>query len=186
MNHALFETLRERGYVYQCTDLQAVKSLLESDQKITFYLGIDPTADSLHIGHFFALMMFRYLQDAGHHGIVVIGGATAMIGDPSGKCDMRKMLSREQVQHNLEEVRQLVRRFVRTEGENPALILNNADWMDQYSYVDFMRLVGVHFNVNTMLSAETYSNRLKQGGLTFLEITLFLSQQIPVCRGHIL
>lgn len=176
MNHALFETLRERGYVYQCTDLQAVKSLLESDQKITFYLGIDPTADSLHIGHFFALMMFRYLQDAGHHGIVVIGGATAMIGDPSGKCDMRKMLSREQVQHNLEEVRQLVRRFVRTEGENPALILNNADWMDQYSYVDFMRLVGVHFNVNTMLSAETYSNRLKQGGLTFLEMGYMLMQ----------
>ena len=176
MNHSLFETLRERGYIYQCTNLQAVKALLESEQKITFYLGIDPTADSLHIGHFFALMMFRYLQDAGHHGIVVIGGATAMIGDPSGKCDMRKMLSREQVQHNFEEVRQLVRRFVRTEGENPAIILNNTDWMDPYSYVDFMRLVGVHFNVNTMLSAETYANRLKQGGLTFLEMGYMLMQ----------
>ena len=158
MNHSLFETLRERGYIYQCTNLQAVKALLESEQKITFYLGIDPTADSLHIGHFFALMMFRYLQDAGHHGIVVIGGATAMIGDPSGKCDMRKMLSREQVQHNFEEVRQLVQRFVRTEGENPAIILNNADWMEQYSYVDFMRLVGVHFNVNTMLSSNLPHN----------------------------
>ena len=176
MNHSLFETLRERGYIYQCTNLQAVKTLLESEQKITFYLGIDPTADSLHIGHFFALMMFRYLQDAGHHGIVVIGGATAMIGDPSGKCDMRKMLSREQVQHNFEEVRHLVQRFVRTEGENPAMILKNADWMDQYSYVDFMRLVGVHFNVNTMLSAEAYANRLRQGGLTFLEMGYMLMQ----------
>ena len=132
MSKTLFEVLEERGYIYQCTNLEKVKNILESDEKITFYLGIDPTADSLHIGHFFALMMFRYLQDAGHRGIVVIGGATAMIGDPSGKSDMRKMMSREQVQHNLEEVRELVKRFVKTDGDNPAIILNNSDWIDRY------------------------------------------------------
>ena len=176
MTNTLFQTLEDRGYIYQCTALDKVKQLLESDEKITFYLGIDPTADSLHIGHFFALMMFRYLQDAGHRGIIVIGGATAMIGDPSGKSDMRKMMTREQVQHNLAEVRELVKRFVRTDGENPAIILNNADWIDKYTYVDFMRLVGLHFNVNTMLAADAYANRLKQGGLTFLEMGYMLMQ----------
>lgn len=176
MSKTLFEVLEERGYIYQCTNLEKVKNILESDEKITFYLGIDPTADSLHIGHFFALMMFRYLQDAGHRGIVVIGGATAMIGDPSGKSDMRKMMSREQVQHNLEEVRELVKRFVKTDGDNPAIILNNSDWIDRYTYVDFMRLVGLHFNVNTMLAADAYANRLKQGGLTFLEMGYMLMQ----------
>lgn len=184
MNRSLFERLQARGYLYQCTDLSAVRSILESDQKITFYLGIDPTADSLHIGHFFALMLFRYLQEAGHHGIVVIGGATAMIGDPSGKRDMRKMLTREQVQHNLAEVKALVKRFVRTDGENPARILNNADWINPYSFVDFMRMVGVHFNVNTMLSAEAYANRLQQGGLTFLEMGYMLMQAYDFVYLH--
>jgi tyrosyl-tRNA synthetase len=172
----VFTLLESRGYIYQCTNLDAVTRLLKSDEKITFYLGIDPTADSLHIGHFFALMMFRYLQDAGHKGILVIGGATALIGDPSGKSDMRKMLTKEQVQYNLEEVRILVKRFVRTDDENPAIILNNADWINQYSYVDFMRLVGIHFNINTMLTADAYANRLKQGGLTFLEMGYMLMQ----------
>lgn len=156
--------------------MDTVKKILNSDEKITFYLGIDPTADSLHIGHFFALMMFRYLQDAGHRGIIVIGGATALVGDPSGKSDMRKMLTKEQVAHNLEEVRTLVKRFVKTDGDNPAIILNNADWMDRYTYVDFMRMVGLHFNVNTMLAADAYANRLAQGGLTFLEMGYMLMQ----------
>jgi len=150
--------------------------MLKSEEKITFYLGIDPTADSLHIGHFFALMMFRYLQDAGHRGILLIGGATALVGDPSGKSDLRKMLTREQVQYNLEEVQALSRRFIRTDGENPAIILNNADWINKYTYVDFMRLVGVHFNINTMLAADAYANRLQQGGLTFLEMGYMLMQ----------
>lgn len=173
---SLFKLLEERGYVYQCTNLEAVKNILNSDEPTTFYLGIDPTADSLHIGHFFALMMFRYLQDAGHRGILVIGGATALIGDPSGKSDMRKMLTKEQVAHNLEEVKTLAGRFIKTDGDNPAIILNNADWFNGYNYVDFMRDIGVHFNINTMLSADAYSNRLKEGGLTFLEMGYMLMQ----------
>jgi tyrosyl-tRNA synthetase len=176
MTNDVFTLLKSRGYIYQCTNLDKVTSLLKSDEKLTFYLGIDPTADSLHIGHFFALMMFRYLQDAGHNGILLIGGATALIGDPSGKSDMRKMLTKEQVQYNLEEVRTLAKRFIRTDGDNPAIILNNADWINEYSYVDFMRLVGVHFNINTMLAADAYANRLKQGGLTFLEMGYMLMQ----------
>jgi tyrosyl-tRNA synthetase len=173
---SLFSLLKERGYVYQCTNLEAVKNILNSDEPTTFYLGIDPTADSLHIGHFFALMMFRYLQDAGHKGILVIGGATALIGDPSGKSDMRKMLTKEQVEYNLEEVKTLAERFVKTDGDNPAIILNNADWFNGYDYVDFMRDIGVHFNINTMLSADAYANRLKEGGLTFLEMGYMLMQ----------
>ncbi len=176
MSNELFSTLQSRGYIYQCTNLEQLKKNLESGEKITFYLGIDPTADSLHIGHFFALMMFRYLQDAGHKGIIVIGGATALIGDPSGKSDMRKMLTKEEVNHNLEEVKNLVKRFVRTDGDNPAIILSNAEWMDKYTYVDFMRMVGIHFNVNTMIAADAYANRLKQGGLTFLEMGYMLMQ----------
>lgn len=176
LNMSLYDVIKERGYVYQCTNLNAVKNLLNSKEPTTFYLGIDPTADSLHIGHFFALMMFRYLQDAGHKGILVIGGATALIGDPSGKSDMRKMLSKEQVEHNLDEVRQLAKRFIRTDGDNPAIILNNADWFNNYDYVDFMREIGVHFNVNKMLAADAYANRLKEGGLTFLEMGYMLMQ----------
>lgn len=176
LSSELFSLLESRGYVYQCTNLDKVKKLFASNEKFTFYLGIDPTADSLHIGHFFALMMFRYLQDAGHKGIVVIGGATALIGDPSGKSDMRKMMTKEQVRYNLEEVKALVKRFVRTDGDNPAVILDNGDWINCHTYVDFMRMVGVHFNVNTMLSADAHANRLKEGGLTFLEMGYMLMQ----------
>lgn len=172
----VFEVLKNRGYIYQCTNLAAVEAALSQGEPITFYLGIDPTADSLHIGHFFALMMFRYLQDAGHKGILVIGGATALIGDPSGKSDMRKMLSKEQVQYNLNEVKELAKRFIRVDGDNPAVILNNADWMTGYDYVDFMRDIGIHFNVNTMLTTDIYANRIKAGGLTFLEMGYMLMQ----------
>lgn len=172
---SVFEALKERGFVYQATDEARIKHLVDGEP-MTFYLGIDPTADSLHIGHFFALMMFRRLQEAGHKGIVIIGGATALVGDPSGKSQMRKMMDKETVQANLEEVRKLVQRFVRTDGDNPALILNNADWFKGYDYVDFMRDIGVHFNVNTMLTAETYANRLNEGGLTFLEMGYMLMQ----------
>ena len=171
----LFEVLKERGYIYQATHEDKIKEALNGEP-ITFYLGIDPTADSLHIGHFFALMMFRYLQDAGHKGILVIGGATALIGDPSGKSDMRKMLTKEEVQHNLEEVESLAKRFIKTDGRNPAIILSNDQWMKDYSFVDFMRDIGIHFNVNKMLAAETYANRLSEGGLTFLEMGYMLMQ----------
>jgi tyrosyl-tRNA synthetase len=172
----VFDILQERGYIYQTTHEEDIKKALSSTEPITFYLGIDPTADSLHIGHFFALMMFRYLQDAGHKGILVIGGATALIGDPSGKSDMRKMLTKEQVSHNVQEVKELSSRFIKTDGDNPATILTNAEWINPYSFVDFMRDVGIHFNVNTMLQADAYSKRLEQGGLTFLEMGYMLMQ----------
>ena len=153
-----------------------IKNLINGKKKITFYLGIDPTADSLHIGHFFALMMFKKLQKAGHRGILLIGGATALIGDPSGKKDMRKMISKKDVQHNLDEVKKLAERFISTEGENPAIILNNADWINSYSYIDFMRDIGIHFNVAVMLKADAYKNRIEEGGLTFLEMGYMLMQ----------
>lgn len=171
-----FDVLKERGYVYQATNEGKIKELLNSTEPQTFYLGIDPTADSLHIGHFFALTMVRRLQKMGHHPIIVIGGATALIGDPTGKKDMRKMLTKEQVAHNKAEVKELVKRFVEVEGDNPALILDNAEWINPESYVDFMRNIGVHFNVNKMLATDCYKNRLEQGGLTFLEMGYMLMQ----------
>ncbi|MDR3318207.1 MAG: tyrosine--tRNA ligase [Clostridiales bacterium] len=171
----LFNTIKERGYVYQATNEERIRQLLD-EQSISFYLGIDPTADSLHIGHFFALMMFRYLQDGGHRGILLIGGATAQIGDPSGKSDMRRMLSKKDIKHNVDEIKRLAARFVRLDGDNPAIIVDNADWMSKKNYIDFMREVGIHFNVNKMLAADAYANRIKEGGLTFLEMGYMLMQ----------
>ncbi|CDE49343.1 tyrosine--tRNA ligase [Firmicutes bacterium CAG:460] len=172
----VFEMLKERGYVYQATNEEKIKEMLNSDDAKTFYLGIDPTADSLHIGHFFALTMVRRLQKLGHHPIILIGGATALIGDPSGKKDMRKMLTKEQVEHNKAEVKELVKRFVDVDGDNSALILDNSEWINPQSYIDFMRNVGVHFNVNKMLATDCYKNRLEEGGLTFLEMGYMLMQ----------
>ena len=175
MEKKLFDILKKRGYVKDLTHEQEIIDLINGEP-MTFYLGIDPTADSLHIGHFFALTLFRWLQDFGHHGIILIGGATALIGDPTGKSDMRKMLSKEEVAHNKEEVKELVKRFVKTDGDNPALIVDNADWICDKTYVDFMRDIGVHFNVNTMLAADCYKKRLENGGLTFLEMGYMLMQ----------
>ena len=172
----VFKTLKERGYIYQSTNLEALEKLLSSGKQITFYLGIDPTADSLHIGHFCALMMFRYLQEAGHKGILLVGGATALVGDPSGKSDMRKMMTNDIVRHNVEEVKRLAARFIKVDGDNPAIMVDNAEWMDEYNYVDFMRDIGTHFNVNKMLAADAYKNRLSEGGLTFLEMGYMLMQ----------
>lgn len=176
MQNSFFDYLKERGYVYQATNEAEIKKAMDGDKPITFYLGIDPTADSLHIGHFFALMMFRHLQRQGHKGILVIGGATALVGDPTGKSDMRKMMTKETVAHNVAEVKELAKRFIKTDGENPALILDNSEWINVHSYVDFMRMVGVHFNVNKMLASEAYSSRLQNGGLTFLEMGYMLMQ----------
>ena len=175
MEKKLFDILKERGYVKDLTHEKEIIDLING-KPMTFYLGIDPTADSLHIGHFFALTMFRWLQDFGHHGIILIGGATALIGDPTGKSDMRKMLSKEEVAHNKAEVKELVKRFVKTDGDNPAIIVDNADWIMKETYVDFMRDIGVHFNVNNMLSADCYKKRLENGGLTFLEMGYMLMQ----------
>ena len=175
MEKDLFSILKERGYVKDLTHEKEIIDLVNGEP-MTFYLGIDPTADSLHIGHFFALTLFRWLQDFGHHGIILIGGATALIGDPTGKSDMRKMLTKEEVKHNKEEVKELIKRFVRTDGDNPAIIVDNADWICDKTYVDFMRDIGVHFNVNNMLNSDCYKKRLEQGGLTFLEMGYMLMQ----------
>ena len=175
MEKKLFDILKERGYVKDLTHEKEIIDLINGEPFV-FYLGIDPTADSLHIGHFFALTMFRWLQDFGHKGIILVGGATALVGDPTGKSDMRKMLSKEEVEHNKKEVKELVKRFVRTDGDNPAIIVDNADWICEKTYVDFMRDIGVHFNVNTMLSADCYKKRLESGGLTFLEMGYMLMQ----------
>ena len=175
MEKKLFDIIKERGYIKDLTHEQEIMDLINGEP-MTFYLGIDPTADSLHIGHFFALTLFRWLQDFGHRGIILIGGATALIGDPTGKSDMRKMLSKEEVEHNKKEVKELVKRFVKTDGDNPAIIVDNADWICDKTYVDFMRDIGVHFNINTMLNAECYKKRMENGGLTFLEMGYMLMQ----------
>lgn len=165
----LYDFLKGRGLLYQTTDEKKLKELLNGEP-ITFYLGIDPTADAIHMGHLCSLRTFRFLQEAGHHGILVIGGATAQIGDPSGRTDMRNMLDKKKVEQNLENIKKLAVKFIKTDGENPAKIMSNAEWMDKYSYVDFLRDVGTFFNINVMLSAEAYKKRLATGGLTFLEM----------------
>jgi len=166
-----FETLKERGYIYQVTHEDEVRKILNGDP-ITFYLGIDPTADGLHIGHFFALSMARWLQDFGHKAIILIGGATALVGDPTGKTDIRTMLTKEDVEYNKNEVKKLVKRFV-TED---TLIVDNYDWFKDINYIDFMLNIGIHFNVNKMLATDCYKNRLESGGLTFLEMGYMLMQ----------
>lgn len=170
-----FEQLENRGFVFQTTHLEETKKLLKQGP-ITFYIGIDPTADDLHIGHFFGLQMARILQDCGHKCIVLVGSATALIGDPTNKTDMRKMLSKEEVERNAREISSIIKRFVRTDGENPALVVDNADWLKQATYIDFLREVGVHFNVNEMLRNDLYKNRLEKGGLTFMEMGYMLMQ----------
>lgn len=174
LNNA-FEQLENRGFVFQTTHLEETKKILK-EKPITFYIGIDPTADDLHIGHFFGLQMARILQDCGHRCIVLVGGATALIGDPTNKSDMRKMLSKEEVARNAREISEIIKRFVRVDGDNPVIVLDNADWLKPISYIDFLRDVGVHFNVNEMLSKDLYKNRLRQGGLTFMEMGYMLMQ----------
>ncbi len=171
----VIDLLDERGYVYQSNNIENLKELLNKE-KITFYLGVDPTAESLHIGHFLALQMFRKLQDQGHRGIILLGGATSLIGDPSGKSDMRQMLTKEQVQNNVNKLKDLMKKYIKTDGDNPAIFVDNADWTSPLSFIDFMRDIGVHFNVNKMLAADAYANRIKEGGLTFLEMSYMMMQ----------
>ena len=166
----LYNELKERGLLYQCTDEEALKKMLESGTPITLYEGTDPTADSLHIGHCVPYTILRRFQKAGHKVLVLMGGATASIGDPSGKTEMRKMLSYEEVQANIEKIKSTLSIFLDFEGENKAVIVNNADWFKNLNYIDFMREIGVHFNINKMLSNEIYANRINEGGLTLFEL----------------
>lgn len=171
----IYEELKERGLIYQSTDEEKLKDLL-NNTNCPIYTGTDPTADSLHIGHCIPACIMRKLQKAGHKIIILVGGATAAIGDPSGKTDMRKMLSHEQLAHNIESIKRAYSHFLDFGGENPAIIVNNADWFKGYDYVDFMRTVGVHFNVNKMISNEIYAKRIEEGGLTFFEMGYMLMQ----------
>jgi len=172
----LYNTLKERGLLYQCTNEEKLKEILQKGVPITLYEGTDPTADSLHIGHCVPYCILRRFQKAGHKVLLLMGGATACIGDPSGKQEMRKMLSKEDVDKNIEKIKNTLKVFLDFDGENPAQIVNNADWFDKYNYVDFMREIGVHFNVNKMLSNEIYANRIEEGGLTFFEMGYMLMQ----------
>ena len=171
----IYEQLKERGLIYQSTDEEKLKELLNT-KKCTIYTGTDPTADSLHIGHCIPACIMRKLQKAGHKIIILVGGATAAIGDPSGKTDMRKMLTQDQLNHNIESIKRAYSKFLDFDGDNPAQIVNNADWFKGYDYVDFMRTVGVHFNVNKMISNEIYAKRIEEGGLTFFEMGYMLMQ----------
>ena len=170
----VIDLLNERNYIEQITHPQELKEYLENN-KVSFYIGIDPTADSLHVGHFVSLMVTSHLQKAGHRPIILVGGGTATIGDPSGKTDMRKMLSREEIDHNVECIKEQVAKFVSFEGENAAIIVNNADWLLDLKFVEFVREIGSLFSVNKMLAAECYKQRLETG-LTFFEMSYMLMQ----------
>ena len=171
----VLDILQERGYIEQMTHPQEMKELFSSGKCVPFYVGIDPTADSLHIGHFVCLMAASYLQKAGHKPIILVGGGTAVVGDPSGKTDMRKMLSREEIDKNVAAIKKQVERFLSFDGPNAAIIVNNADWLLDLKFVDFMREIGTLFSVNKMLAAECYKQRLETG-LTFFEMGYMLMQ----------
>ena len=171
----ILDTLKERGYIEQVTDEEKLKELFEKEKCVPFYIGFDPTADSLHVGHFVSMMVASYMQKAGHKPIILVGGGTATIGDPSGKTDMRRMMSREEINHNVECCKKQLEKFVSFEGENAAIVVNNADWLLNLKFVDFMRDIGSLFSVNKMLAADCYKNRM-EAGLTFFEMGYMLMQ----------
>ncbi len=178
---SVIDVLVERGYIEQFTHEEEFRELLEKE-KITFYIGFDPTADSLHVGSFIQMMVMAHMQKAGHRPIVLLGGGTAMIGDPSGKTDMRKMLTREQIDHNASCYKKQFERVLDF-SEGKAIMVNNADWLMKLNYVDFLREIGVHFSVNRMLSAESVKQRLERG-LTFLEFNYMLMQGYDFYELH--
>ena len=170
---SVLDILKERGFLHQLTHEEEIAELL-AKEKITFYIGFDPTADSLHVGHFLGMMVMAHMQRAGHRPICLIGGGTAMVGDPSGKTDMRKMMTMETIRHNGECFKKQMRRFIDF-NDDKALMVNNADWLLQLNYVGMLRDVGASFSVNRMLTAECYKQRLERG-LTFLEFNYMIMQ----------
>ncbi len=168
----VFETLAERGFIRQTTH-EGLPELLEKE-KVTFYIGFDPTADSLHVGHFVGLMAMAHMQRAGHVPIALVGGGTAMVGDPSGKSDMRKMMTRETIVHNSNKFKDQMRRFLDF-SDGKAIMVDNSDWLLDLNYISFLREVGSVFSVNRMLTAECFKQRLEKG-LTFLEFNYMLMQ----------
>ena len=178
---SVFDTLQERGFIKQMSHEAEIKELLEKE-KITFYIGFDPTADSLHVGHFIALMMMSHMQRAGHRPIVLLGGGTGMVGDPSGKDEMRKMLTPEFIAHNIACFKKQMSRFIDF-SEDKAIIANNADWLLDLNYVQLLREVGVHFTVNRMLAAECFKKRWEKG-LTFFEFNYMIMQSYDFWKLH--
>jgi tyrosine--tRNA ligase len=169
----IVEEFKARGLLAQCTDEAAVTELLEKE-KVSFYIGFDPTADSLHVGHMMQMIIMARMQRAGHRPIAIFGGGTGMIGDPSGKSDMRRMMTRETIAHNIECFMRQMSHFIDI-SDGKAVFVNNADWLCELNYIDFLREVGVHFSVNRMLTAECYKSRM-ENGLTFLEFNYMLMQ----------
>ena len=170
----VFDILQERNYIEQMTHPEQMKEMF-SKESVPFYIGIDPTADSLHVGHFVSLMVASHMQKCGHKPIILMGGGTAIIGDPSGKTDMRKMLTKEDIEHNVACIKKQVEKFVSFEGENAAIIVNNADWLCDLKYINFMREIGSKFTINKMLAADCYKNRMDTG-LTFFDMGYMLMQ----------
>ena len=168
------DVLRARGFVKQTVFEEELYEKL-GKESVPFYIGFDPTADSLHVGHFLQLIAMHHMQEAGHKPIILIGGGTAMVGDPSGRTDMRSMMTKETIRHNVECFKKQMSRFVSFEGENAAVIVDNGDWLLDLNYIDFLREVGAHFSVNRMLSAECFKQRLERG-LSFLEFNYMLMQ----------
>ena len=178
---SVLDVLQERGFIKQMSHEAEIKELLEKE-KITFYIGFDPTADSLHVGHFIALMMMSHMQKAGHRPIVLLGGGTGMVGDPSGKDEMRKLLTPEFIAHNIACFKKQMSRFIDF-SEGKAIIANNADWLLNLNYVNLLREVGVHFSVNRMLTAECFKKRWEKG-LTFFEFNYMIMQSYDFWKLH--
>lgn len=169
----VYETLKERGLIAQMTHEEEIKKLLDNE-KITFYIGFDPTADSLHIGHFMQLIVMKHMQNAGHRPIILLGGGTTMVGDPTGKADMRPMISQETIRHNADRFKEQMSKFIDF-SDGKAIMVNNADWLLNQNYIEFLREVGVHFTVNRMLTFECFKSRMERG-LSFLEFNYMLMQ----------
>ena len=186
-DNPLLAELQWRGLIHQNTDEQALSDLLNSGPQ-TVYIGFDPTSSSLHVGSMMQLMLLRRFQQAGHRPIALVGGATGMIGDPSGKSEERNLLSREQLQANVDGVAAQMRSFLEFEGENAAILLNNFQWMEKYSYLDFLRDVGKSFPVGAMMGKESVRARLEsEAGLSYTEFSYMLLQAydfVYLCREH--
>ena len=174
MAQNVFDTLKARGFIKQTVYEEDLYKMLGSES-VPFYVGFDPTADSLHIGHYIPIIAMAHMQRAGHKPIALIGGGTAMIGDPSGRSDMRSMMTKETIAHNVECFKKQMSRFINFEGENAAILVNNADWLLNLNYVDFLRDVGVYFSVNHMLTCDCFKTRMEKG-LSFLEFNYMLMQ----------
>lgn len=169
-----YDELKRRGFIEQVTDEEALQAVLQ--QPAVCYAGFDPTAASLHVGHLLPVMALAHMQRCGHRPIVLVGGGTALIGDPSGKNEMRKILSREEIASHTLQIREQFQRYLRFDGPDGALLLNNADWLDPIRYIDFLRDIGRHFSVNRMIAAESYRKRLETTGLNFIEFNYMLLQ----------